>query len=507
MDRFGNLEQAGNNTRGLSGLVRATQKSGESPWLSGAPKNVETAFGNVINALFLDNADLSLKIMALEQSIAKAEARAAKTGKPSKKLEKQKEQLRKLLEGSGRSKVAPSEFKKTSATFGKRENKQDYYLRPTEMFARAFEAYIAQTVEAAGGRNEFITKGDDAYRLAAEQVKGYDIRLAETFPKDHERHNIFLAMDQLMESLRSESIAQGSISDAPGDADMIDARAGFWGSVQYEERGSLADAPKRVVKKIIDDQKRASQAASNRAKALAVRPSQFTGDTKWQRKWSEFQDTYGGNFINTKRQILFNHSDRYKPTLDKDGNLVKGNEKVRNIMEEIISKVATDPGTRQERVTGKGGTFEEATRIEARRFYATYDKIANEFEMDLLTDAEQKELRLLLTGEDAATSKASPRMLKLAGRLRRELLNPIYDYMVKNGQDINYVQGVGYMPRMLDAPLAIQEISKFLGELNGDKGAIPLYQQVIFNNEYGGYAEGDIDQIKSLVNLALSDPK
>ena len=507
MDRYGNPDQMGDDTRGISGLVRATQKAGSRPWLESTPRNVEVAFGNMINALFLDNADLSLKIMSLEQQIAKAEAFEAKTGRKTKKLAQLREQLRKLREGSGRSKVGPSEYKETSKKFGASQNMVDYYLRPTEMFARAFEAYIAQKVEAAGGRNEFITKGDDAYKLAADQVADADIRLAETFPKDHERHNIMLAMDQLIDALRVESIAQGTVAKAPGDTDMIDARAPFWTTQAYEERGSILGAPKRVVQNIIADQKRASQIAANNAQAMKLRPNQFTGDTSFRRKINEYRDTYATNFIWTKRQILLTLSDRYKPTVDANGKKTGGNAKVRRIMEDIISKVATDPGTRQDRVTSAGGTFEEATRIEARRFYAMYDRIANEFNMDQLTDADQKSLRLLLTGDETTTLKASPEMVRLAAKLRRELLNPIYDYMVKNGQDINYVQDVGYMPRMLDAPLAIQEVSQFLGELDGSKGAIPLYQQVIFDNEYGDFMEGDIDQMKELVALALSNPE
>jgi uncharacterized membrane protein YgcG len=506
MDRYGDPEQMGKDTRGLSGLVRATQKANTKPWLDSAPQNVEVAFGNVINALFLDNADLSLKIMSLEQQIAKAEAFEAKTGRKTKKLPKLREQLRKLREGSGRSKVKPSEYKKTSATYGARENKVDYYLRPTEMFARAFEAYIAQKVEAAGGRNEFITKGDDAYKLAADQVKGADIRLAETFPKDHERHNIMLTMDQLFDALRAEKIAEGVAADAPGDTDMIDMRNVFWTTQAYEERTSLREMPKQIVQNIIRDQKRASQIAANKAQALKMRPNQFTGDTAIERKFNEFRDTYATNFLWTKRQILLTLSDRYAVKKDKKGKVISGNATVRRIMEDIISKVATDPGTRQDRVTAEGGTFEEAVRIESRRFYATFNRIATEFNMDTLTAAEQKELRLLLTGDDTTTSKASPNMVKLAAKLRRELLNPIYDYMVKNGQDINYVQDVGYMPRMLDAVLAISEVTEFLGELDGSKGAIPLYQQVIFDNEYGEFMEGDVEQMNALVKLALSDP-
>lgn len=492
--------------KGITGLVRRTSNSGERPWLSQTPRNVQEAFGNLINALFLDKAEVSLKIMQLEQDIAKSEARQLKTGKPNKTLEKKREQLLKLQEGSGRTQITPTKFKEQSSEFGdmQQPNRKNYYKRPTEMFARAFEAYIAQSVEASGGNNEFITKGDAAYQIALDQVKGADIRLAMTFPKDHERHNIMLAMDQLMEALRTESIAEGTAADAPGGSDFIDAEATFWGEVQYEERGSLASAPKRVAQAIISDQKKAFRIARNNAAQLRQRPKKFTGDTFIERKYNEIKDTYGGNFINTKRQILFNIADRYTAKKNAEGEVVKGNPRVKKIMERIISSVATDPGSRQNRVTDQGGTFEEATRINSRRFYATFDRLNKEFNMDTMSESELKSLRLLLTGEAETTANASPKVIKLAGKLRRELLNPVYDYMVKSGQDVNYIQDVGYMPRMLDVPLAMENPSQFKGELGGDKGAIPLYEKVIFDNEYGEYENGNIEQADKLVTLARS---
>ena len=492
--------------KGITGLVRRTSKSGDRPWLERTPRNVQEAFGNLVNALFLDKAEVSLKIMQLEQDIAKSEARQLQTGNPNKTLEKKKEQLRKLQEGSGRTQITPTQFKEQSSDFGNMQmpNRKDYYKRPTEMFARAFEAYIAQSVEASGGNNEFITKGDAAYKMALDQVKGADIRLAMTFPKDHERHNIMLAMDQLMEAMRTESIAEGTAADAPGGSDFIDAEATFWGEVQYQERGSLASAPKRVVQAIVNDQKKAFRIARNNAAQMKQRPKKFTGDTFIERKYNEIKDTYGGNFINTKRQILFNIADRYNTKRNAEGGVIKGNTRVKEIMERIISGVATDPGSRQNRVTAEGGTFEEATRINSRRFYATFDRLNKEFNMDTMSESELKSLRLLLTGEAETTADASPKVLKLAGKLRRELLNPIYDYMVKSGQDINYVQDVGYMPRMLDVPLAMENPSQFKGKLGGDKGAIPLYEQVIFDNEYGQYETGNVQQADALVILARS---
>ena len=155
--------------------------------------------------------------------------------------------------------------------------------------------------------------------MALDQVKGSDIRLAMTFPQDSERHNIMLAMHQLMEAIRTESIAEGTVADAPGGLDFIDSEATFMGEMQYEERASILSAPKRVAQAIIEDQKRAFRKAKNAAAELKLRPKKFTGDTLIERKFNEFKDKFSNNFINTKRQILFNIADRYNPKRNAEG--------------------------------------------------------------------------------------------------------------------------------------------------------------------------------------------
>ena len=490
MSKYGSDEAAG-----ITGVIRATQQAEARPWQDTAPSSVKDAFAGVINAMYFDKAETAAKIMSLEHDIANSEARQANDGKPNKTLETKKAQLQKLLEGSTRSKLSSTNYKETSGEFGatQKPNKEDYYKKPTEMFARAFEAYIGRAVEAAGGQNEFITKGDDAYKMTMDQVKGADERLAMTFPKDEERHNIFLAMDRLMDAMRAESLAVGEPAGKPSDMHTIDAIANFHGELQIEERASLLSLPKKAAQAIIADQRAARRKANAQAEQAKLRPSMFAGDTRLQKRINQWKDTYAFNFINTKRQILFNISNRYK-----------GNDKVRSVMEDIISRVATDPGSLDNRVTFKNGTFEEATRINSRRFAAIFDRINKKHGIDELSVDQLKDLRLILVGDSSATSKASRKVLAMAADLRKQLLNPIYDYMVKNKQEVNYITDSGYMPRMLDSALAINEKAQFLGDLNGDKGAIPLYQQVIYENEYGAFEEGDTDQMAALASLSTS---
>ena len=40
----------------------------------------------------------------------------------------------------------------------------------------------------------------------------------------------------------------------------------------------------------------------------------------------------------------------------------------------------------------------------------------------------------------------------------------MYDYMIQNGSEINYVQGNGYMPRMMH--LVLNDKAKFIGKIH-----------------------------------------
>ena len=497
MDKYGS-----GGSRGITGVVRSNLKNGTRPWQDGTPLSVTEAMGSVMNAMFFDKADVALKIKEAEQEVARLQAKQDKTNKPILALGKAKERLQKLIEGSTRTKVGKTDYRKQSGEFGKSQGMEDYYLRPTEMFARAFEAYVANAVEGAGGRNEFITKGDDAYQLTMEQVKGADDRLAKTYPKESDRANIFLAMDRLMEAIRTEAIQEGTVAEAPGDMDAIDAVAEFNGEMESKKAASLKNAPKAVADAIIGEQKRAAAKYKQQQQRIMSRPSEFTGETKFARKISEWQDKVGASVINTKRQILFNLSNRYKPRKDENGKLIKGNPKIRKIMEEIISKVATDPGSLDNRVTSQGGTFEEGTRQSGRRFLAVYDSLVRKHKFDEYTDAQMKQLRLILTSDEKATANADRAVIDAAGDIRTRLLNPMYDYMIQNGSEINYVQGNGYMPRMLDTLIALNDKPKFIGRNTPGRGAYNLYADVIYENEYGVYEEGSISQMKQLLSLA-----
>ena len=487
--------------RGVTGRIRTNLESGERPWQDGAPKSLQDAMGDLINAMFFDKAETAAKLMQLEQQIVKTEAYEAKTGKTTKKLETLNKQREKLIEGSTRAKIKSSGFKKDAKSYAERSKTDaNYWLRPTEMFARAFEAYVAHNVETAGGTTEFITSSDQAYKLTLEQVKGADDRLALTYPNDPDRHNIYLAMDRLMDAIRTDFI-QGNPAKAPGDYDMIDAHQEFAEAITPDmPKGGLGSRTvaslKQTYKAAVADQIRAHRAGKALKRKEAARPSAYPEGTDfWTKAGMRFNDNIGFAYIQSKRGNLLTLINRYR---------IFKNKKAQDVLETIFERIATDPGSLDKRTTVEGGTFEEAVSQVGRRYTHKLLDIMNKHELEALSEGSMKKLRLLLTSDQETISGEMPdRLLNAAYEIRTKILNPIYDYMQKSGVNVNYLSDSAYMPRMMDTVLALANETEFrYGKGGSKRGAVNLYSDVVFESELGVFEEGNLDQVGQLVSLS-----
>lgn len=519
---------------GITGRIKGKGEN-PKPWMDTAPKQIKEAFADLMNAMFFDKAEFSGRIMEIEQKIAKLEVKK-RTPNQDKELETLRERLRKAIdEGSARLKVKKSQYKVDTELFSAAR----YWSKPTEMFARAFEAYVAQQITARQGTTEFVSKSDEAYQLTLEQVTGADERLALTYPKGETRDNIFLAMDRLMEAIRTQF--NNDIAERPGDYDMIDQRLDFAGQVQ-------AGMDKKVIKEIIKEEKAAFTNARIQQKREQERPIRFedlgTGKlAKGKRTFRAIEDQVLNNFLYTKRGVMFRIAGRYgkhpalnakrakeiekelknpditpeqKAELRAERNLLGSNnkQKVRNLLEDLIRRVATDPGGRRKTFTG--GVFEEAVRSNSRRFATRYKEIIDKYNLGDLTTEQMQQLRKILTADTEEQQKAlrgevPARFVKAAGEIRNKVLNPIYDYTKKGGVRLKYLEDGSYMPRILDKVLVFGKEKDFLyGSGENDsatnpsmtKGAYGLYHQVIYVNEVGELNVGNVDQAQDLINMA-----
>ena len=520
---------------GITGRIKGKGQN-PKPWLDEAPKQIKEAFADLMNAMFFDKAEFSARIMDIEQKIAKLEVKK-RTPRQDRDLENLRERLRKAVEeGSAQLRVKKSQYKIDTETFSPAR----YWSKPTEMFARAFEAYVAQQITARQGTTEFVSKSDEAYQLTIEQVTGADERLALTYPKGETRDNIFLAMDRLMEAIRTQF--NNDIAERPGDYDMIDQRLDFAGQVN-------AGMERKAIKEIIKEEKAAFKNAQVQKQRESERPIRFedlgTGaKAKGTRSFRSIEDQVLNNVLYTKRGIMFRIADRYgkhpflnrqrvneiNKELKNNKNLtplereelraerdlitVDKKQKVRNILENIIRRVATDPGGRRRTFTG--GVFEEAVRTNSRRFATRYKEIIDKYNLGDLNTQEMEQLRKILTADTDEQAKAlrgevPARFIRAAGEIRNKILNPIYDYTRKGGVNLRYLEDGSYMPRLLDKVLVFGRENEFLyGKKEDDaannpslnKGAYGLYHQVIYVNEVGNLDIGNIDQAQDLISMA-----
>jgi len=87
-------------------------------------------------------------------------------------------------------------FKKPTAFRAASEKMGAYWCRPHEMFARCFEAWVADRLEGGGRENTYLVKGTKGKTVA--QHPGY-------FPQGEHRERVGKAMDALAAALRADA--------------------------------------------------------------------------------------------------------------------------------------------------------------------------------------------------------------------------------------------------------------------------------------------------------------
>lgn len=172
--------------RGISALVR---KGGARF----APKNVREAFVNLMNTMYFDGAEIALKIMRLQASIQRAT-------NPKQKATLQS-QIDNILAGRSQAKEKSRYWRNAKKLDGPNSA---YWTQPTEMLARAGEAFVAFRMAANSFGNEFVTKSNESY------LNDADGRFREAFPQGEERLRIFDAFASLVDALNAEQILRDS---------------------------------------------------------------------------------------------------------------------------------------------------------------------------------------------------------------------------------------------------------------------------------------------------------
>lgn len=495
MDNFAS-EKAGIKSSGLDTMIRRIKNRTTKEMLADKavmPTSIEEALADLVSGIFKAEGEVQLKRMSVENEIARLKLKTKDPANPPKRIKILEDELVRLDAGSSRKKISVSEYVKNSEKFGIAHNKKTYYIDPAELMARSFEAYIGHKVELMeGGSTEILSSTDALY---TKENKGNVLDQFETiYPKMGERDAIFIAYNNLFEQMQIDNrLPSQNLAELPPDIYTDDAKE----SAKSEQEG-FKNIPKKgrksfvgAMKSLAKSQSRAWNIAKQQAKKIAERPKKFAGRSKWEITKIMAADYFFSPIISTKKGIVFGLAARYKNQYE-----------VSQVIEEIISLTMTDFGGT--RITGKDGTFEEATKEKTRTESDKFAKIISKHNLEELSDQESETLRLLLTSDEKTIKNfvSLPKNITNAAYdIRQKILKPMFTYLKAANVDIDYYADAGYMPRILDTVLVFGEENKFLyGGGKPNRGAVPLFRNVIFEQDFGYDTETDVDVMMAVIN-------
>lgn len=404
--------------RGLTGLIRK-EGNGEV----GAPLTVRDAFTDLLNAMFFDKVGVASEIMALEAKIQQTESVKVKATAQA--------QIDRLKDGSSQKRDIRSDFYKGAKSFDGPGG--DYWTSPTEMFARAFEAYVSYKTEAAGLTTEFIGKGDAAYLSNAEE------RFAKTFPKGEERGLIFAAFEQLFGNIAHEQMIAtgvGAEKPEPGTVNRI---------TDLDKTPKVA-RERNIIKRQMAEIRRE---ANNAKKAAAGRPDDPKGLLE------KIADVNGVAFMSMAANLRMIEGRYNSPSL-----------------RQLVDKLTKQDGKGDRTVPR---TFSEDVHLTG---YAALNRLSNIVKahgLEDMTAEDDMALRDLLTGSRTDAPAARPGLVKAAAAIRRLLDNEFYVNQ-RAGIDLGYTRN-GYLARVLDLPKVMDKPERFVTQ------ATKVYR-IVFDREF-----------------------
>ena len=115
------------------------------------------------------------------------------SGRPQ--VEAAKRRLARLQEGEVKPEAVESSFYRNAQKLSGKSGSRGYWARPTEMFARTFEAYVFDRIGSKEEISQYLVQGVEPDRFASEIYKG------NPYPTGDERTTINAAFDELFETM------------------------------------------------------------------------------------------------------------------------------------------------------------------------------------------------------------------------------------------------------------------------------------------------------------------
>lgn len=356
----------------------------------------------------------------------------------------------------------PTEFFKNSAAFGQGTRNPAYWTEAHEMFARAFEAYVAWKVDGAGGSTEFISKESHLYE------KGAGERFEKTFPKEQERTRIFAAIDDLIGEVAKLPELVGQAALPPPDVERLPSA---WADrVNGAQPPPVLTAIKRRLKEGVAYLPSPAQIhAATRyvyTGQIVVDVGKAVGPRAIAQGWR--------NFLQDLREL----------ELRSIGGQLRGIlGRVKSpTLARLIDQLQSDPGSG--RTIAR--TYEEARNQMFRSFRNQISRTIRNYKLQNISEADKALLRkLMVTGGKAEGFQQipAPEHLKKAAAEFRHTMDQMFDYARKAGIELGYTKN-GYLPRLMN-----EEVIET--DQNGFDAAATLLYDLVFER----HVAADVDSL------------
>jgi hypothetical protein len=399
------------------------------------------AYIGVLNAMYFDGAKAALYIADLEKKIA--------TARSDKQRRKFQTQLDNFKLGHSKKKGIESEYYEAAkAMDGPTPEGSDkgYWQRPTEMFARSFEAFTAQKIAGLPSDHPFVTQ---SRRMYNENRIG---EMTVPYPQQSDRTNIFANLDTLMRALRDSSMVDSG--NAPARIDPTVQR--YWKTLAPLLPARTIQQAQSVVARLLRPFKEARAEAyrADREARERDKQDQRLRDSKLnERNWSgrrRWLANQGLKIIDIATDVprMLAYTIRGNILVLEEDH--RGNQGI----EWLRAKFATDPGSG--RYTG--AVWSEEIRHWDKTYQNRFAEIVKKHDVRGFNDAELRQLRDVLV--NAIPHDSVSEKIRNAAIDMRKFLNDMYAYNASNGVNIGYAKN-GYLPRVIDSMLVENNIDGF----------------------------------------------
>jgi hypothetical protein len=439
----------GKRAAGASGLARRGSDLGT------ASPQMREAWGALMRAMFTKDADKAQDILeaekAVEEATARVEAAPTKEAKAQAQsaLNAAKTDLRRARQGAANP-LGESSSYLASAQALDAFSGGHYWAMPTEMLARATEAYIANRVE--GLANEMAADYEQAGNSArAEQIRGATDRAVQVlaqpsrnhfkdqFPQGKERLAVFLALEDVMRVARLEGVfGDGPIAN-PQESALGVLNPNTWA----EDIGQMsADELRESLGPDVGAWREQAQHVGDMVAKLA-------GDIK----------NTDASYANIK-SVAMKSLGLMTRSLSASLLHFRGKYPKSKAMRQLVDALAAPVGEAR----AVEATFDEAVKTKSNQFTTRLQNILNDTMRGKVTGANSELLYTLLTrmeGEALPTrTTANAHVFEAASRMR-QLLDDFWRYLRDSGLDVGYARQ-GYLPRAYDSARIAENRETFI---------------------------------------------